>query len=267
MTDLSSLAKKHKSDKFGAHFYTPVYEKYMRDKKNKKVNILEIGVGGWSHKKGYSDPYKGGESLKMWRDYFKHGKVYGLDIFKKEINLGNRVKIFQGSQDDTKILSKIIKKSGKLDYIVDDGSHLYKDVVLSFNYLFNHLKNGGFYFIEDIQTSYLREFGGDGFNLQNKNTIINYFKGIIDKINHKEIENPFYKIDEIAKNVTEVHFYHNLIVIKKEKNTELSTILINNRRLVSGKNLLGLRSFIKMTKYFFLYLKSMFNNFIDLIKI
>ncbi len=38
MTDLSSLAIKHKSDKFGAHFYTPVYEKYMWDKKNKRFN-------------------------------------------------------------------------------------------------------------------------------------------------------------------------------------------------------------------------------------
>lgn len=267
MSNLSGLARKYKSDKFGAHFYTPIYEKYMREKKNTKVNILEIGVGGWSHKKGYSDPFKGGESLKMWRDYFKNGKVYGLDIFKKELNLGNRVKIFQGSQDDRRILSKIIKQSGKLDYIVDDGSHLYKDVVFSFNYLFNNLKNGGFYFIEDIQTSYLREFGGDGFYLQNKNTIINYFKEIIDKINHKEIENPFYEIDEIAKNVTEVHFYHNLIVIKKEKNTELSTILVNNRRLVSGKKLLGLRSFIKNTKYAFLYFKSKINYFLDIIKI
>jgi demethylmacrocin O-methyltransferase len=166
----------------------------------------------------------------MWRDYFKNGKVYGLDIYKKEINLGNRVKIFQGSQDDAKILSKIIKQSGKLDYIVDDGSHLYKDVVFSFNYLFNHLKNGGLYFIEDIQTSYLREFGGDGFYLQNKKTIINYFKGIIDKINHKEIENPFYKIDEIAKNVTEVHFYHNLIVIKL-KNVSKILVLPHPLRL------------------------------------
>lgn len=115
MQKLNNLAIKYKTDKFGKHFYTPTYEKYMRDKKNKKITFLEIGVGGWSNKTGYSDPYQGGESLKMWRDYFKHGKVYGLDIFKKEFNLGNRVKIFQGSQDDTKILSKLIKKSGKLD--------------------------------------------------------------------------------------------------------------------------------------------------------
>lgn len=203
----------------------------------------------------------------MWRDYFNKGKVYGLDIFKKELNLGNRVRIFQGSQDDKRILNKIIKQSGKLDYIVDDGSHLFKDVVFSFNYLFNKLKNGGFYFIEDTQASYLREFNGDGFYLRNKNTIINYFKEIIDKINHKEIENPYYEIDAIAKNVTEVHFYHNLIVIKKEKNTELSTILVNNRRLVSGDKLLSLRRFIKNTKYLFLYFKSKINYFLDIIKI
>lgn len=267
MQNLTNLAIKYKTDKFGKHFYTPIYEKYMRDKKNKKINFLEIGVGGWSNKTGYSDPYLGGESLKMWRDYFKNGKIYSLDIFKKKLNLGNRVKIFQGSQDNDKILSKIVYKSGKLDFIVDDGSHLYKDVIFSFNYLFNYLKNGGIYFIEDTQTSYLKEFGGDGFYLQNKKTIINYFKGIVDKINHQEIENPFYKIDEIAKNVTEIHFYHNLIAIKKEKNLELSTILINNRKQVSGKKILGLRKFVKNIKYTVLYLKAQINNFIDLIKI
>ena len=35
--NLDKLAKKYKSDKYGSHFYTPIYQKYMESKKNKKM--------------------------------------------------------------------------------------------------------------------------------------------------------------------------------------------------------------------------------------
>ena len=70
MSELKNLAIKHNSDKHGSHFYTKIYEKYMSPKKNSPISILEIGVGGYTPGKGYSDIYAGGESLKIWRDYF-----------------------------------------------------------------------------------------------------------------------------------------------------------------------------------------------------
>lgn len=94
----------------------------------------------------------------------------------------------------------------------------------------------------------------------------NYFKKIIDKINYQEIENPYYKIDDIALNTTEIHFYHNMIVIKKKKNLEKSNILINNRRLVGGKNFYKTRIFIKNIKYFLLNIKAKINIFISYIR-
>ncbi|MDC1095715.1 hypothetical protein OAS47_00185 [Pelagibacteraceae bacterium] len=266
MNDLKRLAIKHNSDKHGSHFYTDIYERYMSPKKNKHVNILEIGVGGYKNG-NYSDTFLGGESLKMWRDYFKKGNIAGLDIYKKKIKLGSRVKIFQGSQNSAISLIKIIKKYKKFDFIIDDGSHISKDVIYSFKYLFNYLKEGGYYFIEDTQSSYIRELGGDGANLDNKKTAINYFKGLIDKINYQEIENPFYKVDNFAKNITEIHFFHNMIVIKKEKNLEKSNILVSNKRLVSGTNYIQSRKFIKNCKYTFLHLKAKINYLLSFIKI
>ena len=264
--NLNKLAIKYNSDKYGSHYYTPIYQKYMEAKKNKKINLFEIGVGGLEPKVGYSGLKTGGESLRMWRDFFKKGMIVGLDIVKKDLNLGQRVKIFHGSQRDPKILDKIINKFKKFDFIIDDGSHRYKDVKFTFEHIFYSLKDGGYYFIEDTQSSYIRELGGDGANLNNQNTVINYFKKMIDKINHSEIENPFYKPNFFDKNIAEIHFYHNLIVIKKEKNIEKSNILVNNRRLVGGKNFVLLRRFIKNTKYFFLHyiaqLKSLFRNII-----
>ena len=266
MKNLKQLAIKHKSDKHGSHFYTEIYERFMFPKKNNSIKFLEIGVGGYMGG-NYSDPHLGGESLRMWRDYFRKGKIVGLDIFKKEIKLGNRVKIFQGSQNNTITLSQIVKEYKKFDFIVDDGSHISKDVIFSFKYLFSSLKEGGYYFIEDIQSSYIRELGGDGAYLGNKKTAVNYFKGLVDKINYQEIENPFYKPDYFAQNTTEIHFFHNMIVIKKEKNLEKSNILVKNRRLTGGTNFITLRKFIKNFKYLVLHLKSKINYILNLIKI
>ena len=74
MKELTLLANKYKSDKGiehgSAHGFTELYDEYFFNIKNKKINILEIGV-------------QDGSSLKMWFDYFPNAKIYGLDIEDK----------------------------------------------------------------------------------------------------------------------------------------------------------------------------------------
>ena len=251
MKSLTDLAIKYKTDKHGIHFYTKIYEKYMLPKIDQEIGLLEIGVGG------YDEPQKGGESLKMWADFFSKGKIFSLDYFEKKLNLGSRIKIFKGSQSNREDLMRIVNETGELDFIIDDGSHINRDVIYTFKTLFKFLKRGGYYFIEDTQTSYMPEFGGDAFYLRNKKTLINFFKEIVDKINYMEIKNPFYQIDYFAKNVTEIHFYHNLIVIKKNKNDEVSNVLDSTKKYKNKKKI----------KYIFSYIKSVFYNFIDNLKI
>lgn len=251
MKSLTDLAIKYKTDKHGIHFYTKIYEKYMLPKIDQEIGLLEIGVGG------YDEPQKGGESLKMWADFFSKGKIFSLDYFEKKLNLGSRIKIFKGSQSNREDLMRIVNETGELDFIIDDGSHINRDVIYTFKTLFKFLKHGGYYFIEDTQTSYMPEFGGDAFYLKNKKTLINFFKEIVDKINYMEIKNPFYQIDYFAKNITEIHFYHNLIVIKKNKNDEVSNVLDSTKKYKNKKKI----------KYIFSYIKSVFYNFIDNLKI
>jgi len=260
MSFLQELATKYKTDKHGLHFYTHIYEKYMQSKKNENINLLEIGIGG------LQDSQKGGESLRMWNDYFVSGNIYGLDIFKKDLMISDKVKIYQGSQSSKKDLMKIINDAKQFDFIVDDGSHVCSDQINSFKILFPYLKDGGYYFVEDIQTSYILSDGGDAFNLNNPKTAINYFKSMIDKINFVEFENPYAKQDYYCKNITEIHFYHNLIVIKKDQNNEQSNLLTNNKKIVHGKNFLKVRKIVKDTKYFLHYLRSLFCNFLDKLK-
>ena len=261
MSNLKFLSLKYKTDKGSEHNYLEVYEKYMKNSRNKSISLFEIGVGG------YNSLNEGGNSLRMWESYFKKGKVYAIDLYDKSQLQTDRIKIFKGSQIDKNFLEKIFRKIGKVDFIIDDGSHQNNHIIKTFEYIFKYLKKGGYYFIEDIQTSYWPGYKGNSFDLNVSKNAINYFKTIVDKINYMELDNPFIKHDYFSKNITEIHFYHNLVVIKKSDNDEKSNILINNTLPIKNKNYLKFRKFLRLQKYYFYYIKFIFNKFIELFKL
>jgi hypothetical protein len=77
---LSQLADKYKTDKgLWHHGYTPIYNRYFEQLKDSYITLLEIGIGGYEYEN------KGGESLRMWRDYFTNAKIIGFDFYKKEL--------------------------------------------------------------------------------------------------------------------------------------------------------------------------------------
>jgi|TARA_B100000780_G_scaffold35408_1_gene22068 hypothetical protein len=257
LKELSNKFRPQKSESISIE----IYERFFNKKRNDNLKLFEIGIGG------LDDPNTGGNSLKIWEEYFTNALIYGLDLYKKNIENTDRLKIYQGSQVDKKILDLIHKDSGDFDFIIDDGSHMNNHQIKSFELLFKKLKDGGLYFIEDIQTSYYLGYGGDAFYLNNKKTAINYFKTLIDKINYKDHENPFFKEDYYCSNITEIHFFRNLIVIQKGSNQIESNMLINNIRPTKGKNIILIRKYIKFLKYFFHYLRGHFYKLIDLLKI
>ena len=214
MTDLTSLAEKYGTDKTGIHFYTQHYETHFGRFRNEKINLLEIGVGG------YEKPDEGGESLRMWKEYFPHGNIYSLDVYDKRQLEEERIRIFQGSQVDRSFLESMVNETGPLDIIIDDGSHLNDHVIRTFEILFPLLKEGGIYAVEDVQTSYWPDHGGDSFNLRKNHTTMNYFKGLADGINYEEFDNPYYQPTYFDRHIVSIHFYHNLIFIHKGMNNE-----------------------------------------------
>jgi demethylmacrocin O-methyltransferase len=220
--DLNKLAQIYKSDKWSKHFYTKHYLTHFKKFKFKKIKLLEIGVGG------YHIPTMGGTSLRMWKRYFLFGKIFSLDIYDKSLLEENRIKIYQGSQVDEVVLEKMMSEIGEPDIIIDDGSHLNEHVIKTFKILFPKLKEGGIYAIEDTQTSYWPDYGGDSKNLNNPETMMNFFKVLIDGINHKEYLINSYEPSYFDKNITSIHFYHNLIFVYKGQNNEESNIDVSN---------------------------------------
>ena len=144
---LTRLAIRHGTDKWGPHFYTPVYHELVRFPRPTDV-LLEIGVGGYDVKT------LGGNSLAMWAEYFAKGEITGIDKAEKRLDLHPRVKIFHGRQEDPAFLKKVCDARGPFDIVIDDGSHIADHIVASFNALFPAAAAGGLYVIEDTQTGY-----------------------------------------------------------------------------------------------------------------
>jgi len=212
--NLDELARIYKTDKCGLHCYTPHYNEHFKRFRNKKVTVLEIGVGG------HEDPKAGGASLRMWKKYFPLGSINAIDIFDKSAVQEKRINIFQGSQVDEQFLQGVIRKIGNPDIIIDDGSHINQHMIETFKILFPLLKDGGIYVVEDTQTSYWPAFGGDSERLDNPNTILNYLKKTTDCLNYEELMLTDYTPSYFDRKIVSMHFYHNLVFIYKGDNME-----------------------------------------------
>ena len=99
--DIKSLFEKYGSNKL-MHEYAKIYFSYLEKLKDKKLNILEIGVAD-------------GKSLKAWSDYFSNSTIIGIDIKKidknkKGLNKPN-IRIHEGSQSDKKFLLSSFKRN------------------------------------------------------------------------------------------------------------------------------------------------------------
>ena len=125
--------------------YLRTYDRIFEPLIDRPVRVLELGV-------------RSGGSLRLWRDYFPNGTIAGLDVepLASEPN-GDRIRIYQGRQEDTSVLSKIAVEVAPdgFDIVIDDASHIAAPTRTGFWHLFdNHLKPGGVFAIEDWGTGY-----------------------------------------------------------------------------------------------------------------
>ena len=155
MTSLTTFMNRHGTDKFFTHRYDEEYARHFEPLRDRSLKILEIGVGG------YGSERRGGEMLKVWRDYFPHSRIVGLDSEPKTLRLGDRVNVYAGNQHDVDYMEGLSESAGPFDIIIDDGSHRPGDQFTSFATMFPLMNPGGIYVIEDLETSYRPAWGGD----------------------------------------------------------------------------------------------------------
>ena len=191
--------------------YFDIYERHFRKYKGKDIVLLEIGVSN-------------GGSLKMWADYFgKNSKIYGLDIDPRCKEFENEnINILIGSQSDLHFLNEVKNKIPKVDVLIDDGGHFMNQQIISFEELFDHVKNDGVYLCEDIHTSYWLYFGG---GYKRRGTFLEYSKNFIDQLNAFHSEQKQLKPNRFTHSVGSVHYYDSILVIEKMERTAPQNIV------------------------------------------
>jgi len=200
---ITQLADKYGCDKNSLkHDCGKLYTDYFYTVRNKKFKMLEIGFGK-------------GASVRIWLDYFKNITLYCVDIreelpdgFKQSID-AKRLQFINADQSSIEELSKIFNDNAEdFGIIIDDGSHVSEDQMLSFGYLFPRLCSGGVYVIENLNCK--REHNKK-FNVE-EDRVINILKKFqtTGKLNSKILTKT--QIKYIKKHIAGVKIYKNKIV-------------------------------------------------------
>lgn len=224
---LENIFEETGTDKLWRHGYHRYYESKLAPYRDiDGLRILEIGA-------------EKGKSLRTWTEYFSkpaaiHGIAYGADPVAARNEackaVGDEkckyVNIFALDQSDTEALGKLCQEEPDgWHLIIDDGSHLPRHQLISFQALFPHLKPGGLYVIEDIESSYVDDgskiYGypivGGGIAKAPPGNAIEKFKQIVDVVNRQHFGHPEISVmDGVDKDVAEVSFGDGLIFVHKK---------------------------------------------------
>ena len=182
---------KQEDKKIIAHGYAKIYEKYLKEHKDKNLNIIELGS------------FYGNASAAFYF-YFKNSQIYSADI-NPDMYLyrSKRLKnFFTDTSSRASIEKNILSRNIKFDLIIEDASHMLKDQIISLFILFKNLKSGGFFIVEEIDFPEKREDMRIGQEFPD-------LKTILKKIVNKENFNSKY-INENEKN----YFLENFDTIK-----------------------------------------------------
>jgi hypothetical protein len=126
------------------HGYTPFYDREFGKWRDEPIRLLEIGLNV-------------GASIKLWLQYFSKAQIVGMDImdFKFAMpideDLLHRFRFVKANQFSPYDLQRFVESQEMFDIIIDDGSHASGPIIMSFNYLWGHVKPGGYYCIEDFR--------------------------------------------------------------------------------------------------------------------
>ena len=193
------------------HGYAGFYENHFSNFKNKDINLLEIGT--WK-----------GASIAAFYHYFKKAKIFCLDRnfkFKFKSDRVNFLYCNTTISEDIKKFNEYLtdKEINYFDIIIDDGSHIYSDILSNFKNFFLKVKSGGYYVIEDYNHyKYYKHLDDSDSDEIMIDEILNHLKlnkNFLSTILYKDFQNYCFN------NIKEISIYKglqndsNIVFIKK----------------------------------------------------
>lgn len=153
---LHEIIEKWGSDK-NLSTYTLTYEVIFEPYREKDISVLEVGIGTllpgipstFIGNPNHYPHYKPGGSLRAWKEYFPNAQIYGADIAEDCMFEEDRIITFMVDSTD-KTQCDHAFEGITFDIIIDDGLHEQEAQLATFKNLWNRLKTGGIYVIEDL---------------------------------------------------------------------------------------------------------------------
>jgi hypothetical protein len=231
MKTLDELGLQYETDKASnGHNYLQFYERFLEPLRDKPITLVEAGVGGYEY------PDRGGESLRMWRQYFHnpHAYIAGFDLHDKSGVSILGVHILKGSQTDREFLETNfgygpyddVPDKPYIDIFIDDASHVNPLSIETFKIMFPLVKPGGIYIWEDIHTSYWVEgYRGlpdpdvnnymNNYRPPHESTAATFLHRLQDGMQVDTLEEQYR--GPFDGHIAEMHFMRNTCVIIKRK--------------------------------------------------
>jgi len=165
--------------------YCVHYERLFAPLRMDPIKLIEIGAAG-------------GESIRMWLEYFPMALVCGIDIVENTnpyntvgAKTNPRYSFIHADQSDPTMWACLAADSGgDWGIVVDDGSHFSKDIINSFEAGWQFVCSGGYWAIEDLGCGYGESsiFRSSGY-LSHAEFINLIVQGVIQ--GHKDVESVY----------------------------------------------------------------------------
>ena len=131
-----TIGLKHGTDKAHGHSYMPTYQLLLSYLQEKDIQLLEFGIAS-------------GSSLRMWRELFPFGHIYGVDSEANRLFVEKHIETIHGRQEDPELPKRF--PLNFFDVMIDDAGHHPVAQQACHKNFWPLLKVGGWYFVEDIQ--------------------------------------------------------------------------------------------------------------------
>ena len=186
------------------HYFSIYFEEldtWVRNNSGKPIHLLEIGV-------------QRGGSLALWRSFLgEKAVIFGVDndpACAGRDSPHGTVRI--GSQDDVHFLRAVVAEMGGIDFVIDDGSHVSRDVITSLKTLFPLLNVGGTYIVEDLHTSYWPSWGG---GLRRRGSSMEVLKSLADNLHRPYFHSQSLGLMDESAGLISLKFVDSMCVMRK----------------------------------------------------
>jgi hypothetical protein len=187
------------------HHYLEIYERHFEPLRQRPepLRILELGVSY-------------GGSLQIWKKYFgPQARIVGVDINPDCAERADPgVDVLIGDQSDPALLAKAIEQlGGGVDLVIDDGSHIGRHQVASFEYLYPRISERGIYVCEDLHCSYWPDYEG---GYRRAGTFMEFTKDLLDRLQGWYVEEALQaEFIDFARATYGIFLYSDVLVIEK----------------------------------------------------